>query len=129
MDLRRVAAAGALLAAMLAVALLGSGGSGGGGDPTAYTVTALMDERPLDSRVVVTANVSRVRPDYEADSGNVYQQFDVSDGNSRVLVFCSTRAGRVNVSRGDTVRVDGTFQEFYGTDEIYTSCRSIRHVR
>lgn len=125
---------GGLVAALiLGAVLLGSGvnsltpsSQDWQGEPTNYTVSRLLEERPLESRVQVSGNVSSVLKDYESDSGNIYQQFYLSDGADAVKVFCSTAAGRVNVSGGDHVRVEGTFQEFYGQDEIYTRCATIR---
>ncbi|MFB6294753.1 MAG: hypothetical protein ABEI97_03265, partial [Candidatus Nanohaloarchaea archaeon] len=112
-------------AGLAAVLVLGAVVLGAGGDllagqqaatgtPVNYTVSQLREERPLDTRVRVSGTVAKTVDDYEAESGNVYQQFYLSDGEERVKVFCSTAAGRVNVSVDDRVRVEGTFQEYYG---------------
>lgn len=129
-EVRRFALVAALLAGSLIIGIAASDGAGGGEAAAAerarYTVSQLLAERPLEQPVLVAANVSRVLGDYTADAGTTYQQFRVTDGNDTVKVFCSTAGGRVNVSVGDRVRVPGTFQEYYGTYEIYTRCSSVR---
>jgi hypothetical protein len=121
-------AAALVIGVVLVAALPGDDTSGTAVDsaPERYNVSALVEQRPLDTQIVVTGNVSRVVQDYEAESGNVYQQFYLSDGTEQIKVFCSTAAGRRNISTGNTVTVDGTFQEVYGQDEIYTRCATIR---
>lgn len=100
-----------------------------GDGPHAYdTVEQLMQDLPTEQRVTLTANVSQVLEDHESDSGNVYQQFYITNGEAEVLVFCGTFDGRINVSVGDMVRVGGEFQKFYDTYEIYTECGRIDRV-
>ncbi|MDY6769966.1 MAG: hypothetical protein SVU88_03265 [Candidatus Nanohaloarchaea archaeon] len=127
---RRAALAAGLLLGTVAVGVAAGGvpelGAGGGAIRN-YTVTELLEDRPLQQRVRVTGNVSRVLEDYTADSGNVYQQFYIDDGTGTVKVFCGTGGGRVNLSAGDRVRVAGRFQKYYGEYEVYTACHRVRH--
>lgn len=125
--MRRAGLAAALVIGTLIVAAAGNLSLPSGGSATTnYTVPRLLEEKPLKSTVRVTGNVSRLLTDYTSESGNVYQQFYIRDGDAAVKVFCSTAAGRINVSVGDRVTVKGTFQEFYGEVEIYTRCAGIR---
>lgn len=88
-------------------------------------IGTLLEDRPIGEQVTVTGTVRSPPEDYTAESGNTYQQFRIGDGTGDILVFCSTAAGRTTVARGDTVRVTGTFKEFYGTLELFTSCTDI----
>lgn len=93
-----------------------------------YTVKELLNERPLGRDVVVWGNFARQLEDYRSQSGNLYQQFYISSGDSEVLVFCNTEGGRFNTSKleeGDEVKATGEFKEHYGQLEIYTYCSSV----
>ncbi|MDY6776543.1 MAG: hypothetical protein SVQ76_00390 [Candidatus Nanohaloarchaea archaeon] len=128
-ELKRFGAASALVFGALLIGFAAGGFpslGGGGGAPSRYTVTGLMQDLPLKQEVVVEGNVSEVLDDYVSESNSTYQRFYITDGGREVVVFCSTFDGRVQVSRNDSVRVSGTFKEYYGQYEIYTSCRSVR---
>ncbi len=122
----RMAGIAVLLGGAIAIGLLATSPSTTSAEPLNASVSDLYAEMPLDRPVRVTAAVTRVMDDYEADSGNTYQQFRVGDGDRTVKVFCGTRSGRVDVSAGDRVLVPGTFQEYYGTYEVYTRCANVR---
>lgn len=122
---RRFAAAAALILGSLAVALAAGGLPDLDPGPARYSVTGLLEARPIGEEVLVRGNVSRVLDDYVADSGNRYHQFMLSDGAAEVKVFCRA-AGNLSVGEGDEVRVQGTFKQFYGTDEIFTGCGAVR---
>lgn len=126
-EMTRLGEAAALVFGALLVGFLAGPGTGTGSStaPTETTVSGLYQEMPLDDPVVVTANVTRVLDDHVSDSGNTYQQFMVGDGERTVKVFCGTGSGRTDVAKGDRVQISGTFQEWYGTYEIYTRCTSV----
>lgn len=99
----------------------------GGADPSTPIAT-LLEKQPVGEDVDVTGTVTSQLENYTARSGNRYQQFRISDGSGEILVFCSTRNGRTDVAVDDRVRVTGTFKEFHGTLEIYTSCTAVEPV-
>lgn len=103
-------------------------GYNGGGNYEEFTVTDLMDEKPLDSQVSVKGNVSKVLSNYTSEKGYVYQRFHLTDGKEEVLVFCSTYKGYKKFERGDRVKVEGKFQEYYDKYEIYTYCSRIEII-
>jgi hypothetical protein len=89
------------------------------------TVTELLDEMPLDRRVSLSGNVSRVDDDFTSDRGYEYQQFYLSDGQSEIKVFCSKYSGSAVLREGDEVFLSGKLQRYYQSLEIYTECRSV----
>jgi RecG-like helicase len=103
-----------------------AGKQGDGGSP--MPIATVLDERPVGEQVTVVGAVRDTPENYTAESGNRYQQFHISDGGGELLVFCSTADGRTAVGVGDRVRVTGTFKEFHGTLEVYTSCSAIERI-
>lgn len=89
------------------------------------TVDALLEEQPVGEGVAVTGTVTTPVENYTAESGNVYQEFRISDGTGELNVFCNTEKGRTRISQDETVTVSGTFKDFYGTFEIYAACADI----
>lgn len=133
-ELKRIGAVSALVFGALLIGFAASGSPVGGfasagfdtGGSRNYTVTGLLQQKPLERNVEVEANVSRVLADYVSEAGNTFQQFYVTDGNRELKIFCSTSSGRTQLEEGDRVEVSGEFQEFYGEYEIYTRCGSVR---
>lgn len=124
--LKRAVAVSALVIGSLLIGVIAGGVPGFmSGGAERYSVEELLDALPFERQVVVEANVSAVLEDYTSESGTTFQRFRVTDGEEEVLVFCSTAEGRIRIEPGDGVTVSGTFQEFYGTYEIYTDCSSI----
>lgn len=122
---KRFAAAATLIVGSIALGLAAGGLPDIDPGPARYSVTGLLEARPIGEEVLVRGNVSRVLDDYVSDSGNRYHQFMLSDGTGEVKVFCRA-AGNLSVEAGAEVRVQGTFKQFYGTDEIYTGCGAVR---
>ena len=88
-------------------------------------VTELLERMPLEEHVSLTGTVSSIGEDYVSESGYGYQQFFLTDGSKEVKVFCSKRAGPVQLSVGDEVYLTGKFQKYYDTLEIYADCTSV----
>lgn len=91
-----------------------------------YTVSSLLSTLPVNHYVSVTGRVSKILPDYISRKGYKYQQFYISDSKNFLKVFCSKRAGFINVSIGERVWVRGRFQKFGNEYEIYTQCKNIK---
>ncbi len=121
-ELTRFAAATVLLVGTLLLGFAGQEVEQRASRTTYDSVQGLMQELPVQQQVRVTATVTAVDEDYEADSGAVYQQFYVSNGDREVLVFCDTDSGRAAVAVNDTVTVVGTFKQYYEQYEIFTDC-------
>lgn len=91
------------------------------------TVHTLLEDQPEGETVRITGRVTQVLQDHVSQQNHTYQQFYVADDTGEILVFCGTGQGRVHVQQGDAVDVRGTFKVFYGTPEVYTQCRQVRH--
>ena len=89
------------------------------------TVSAMLENPPLDQNVDVEGTVSRVMQDYVSKKGYQYQQFYISDGLKELMVFCSKYRGSADVQKGDNVSVVGKFQKYSNKYEIYTDCTNV----
>jgi RecG-like helicase len=86
------------------------------------SVASILQERPLGEQVQVEAEVVEMKEPYKSSSGTTYQRFLIGSEEKRLLVFCKATNGKVNVSREETVAVEGRVKEFKGTLEIKTPC-------
>ena len=93
-----------------------------------YTITSLLEDKPLEQNVEVIGNVSDILADYTSKKGYIYQQIMFSDGSSELLIFCSTYKGRKDLNIGDTIKVEGKFQKYNEKYEIYTYCSQIQKL-
>jgi len=74
-----------------------------------YTVSPLLSKKPLNQIVTVTGSVLNAPEDYTAKkTGNVFQQFYITDGSKQIKVFCSKDTG-LKLTKNDGVEVTGKF--------------------
>ena len=74
-----------------------------------YTVSPLLSKKPLNQIVTVTGSVLNTPKDYTAKTtGNVFQQFYITDGSKQIKVFCSKDTG-LKLTKNDGVEVTGKF--------------------
>ncbi len=94
-----------------------------------YTVTSLMDKKPLNEVVTVSGTAASIPEAYEAkSSGKTYQQFYITDGSSRIKVFCY-KDTPLTIKKDDTITVTGKFILFSGEYEIAElNCSEIKVV-
>ncbi len=130
---RTLTIAGLMLAIVGGGMLFGSVNASWGDDTTNvapaenYTAAELLEKKPYDQKVTLVGPITKVLDDYISDKGYTYQQWLVGE-NEQLKVFCSTQHGRVNVTEGERIAFTGTFQEFYGTLEVYGQCQNLeRH--
>ena len=127
---------GLLIAASLGVSALGGALSGYAspesgsyatfGSYANYTTSEVLNILPLDEYVNVYGEVSEILSDYTSQKGYVYQRFYVTDGRQELMVFCSKYKGSIDVSVGDNVSVNGKFQKYGSTYEIYAECSGVK---
>lgn len=96
---------------------------------TSYTVTSLMNKKPLNNIITINGTAASNPEDYEAkSSGKTYQQFYITDGSSRIKIFCYKDAP-LTVKKDDTITVTGKFILFSGEYEIAElDCSEIKIV-
>ena len=90
------------------------------------SVSGLLSVMPLSEHVSVKGTVSEIGEDYVSPKGYEYQQFRISDDTNEVKVFCSKRDGSADVAIGDIVVVQGKFQKYYDSLEIYADCSFVK---
>ncbi len=87
-------------------------------DGCTYTVSSLLNEKPLNEIVIVCGLVVDAPEDYTAKtSGNLYQQFYITDGSKQIKVFCSKDA-ELKISKHEKVEVTGKFIIFDNEYEV-----------
>ena len=83
-----------------------------------YTVSSLLSKKPLNQIVTVTGSVLNTPEDYTAKkTGNVFQQFYITDGSKQIKVFCSKDTG-LKLTKNDGVEVTGKFILFANEYEV-----------
>ena len=83
-----------------------------------YTVSPLLSKKPLNQIVTVTGSVLNAPEDYTAKTtGNVFQQFYITDGSKQIKVFCSKDTG-LKLTKNDGVEVTGKFILFANEYEV-----------
>ena len=83
-----------------------------------YTVSPLLSKKPLNQIVTVTGSVLNAPEDYTAKkTGNVFQQFYITDGSKQIKVFCSKDTG-LKLTKNDGVEVTGKFILFGNEYEV-----------
>ena len=83
-----------------------------------YTVSPLLSKKPLNQIVTVTGSVLNTPKDYTAKTtGNVFQQFYITDGSKQIKVFCSKDTG-LKLTKNDGVEVTGKFILFGNEYEV-----------
>ena len=83
-----------------------------------YTVSPLLSKKPLNQIVTVTGSVLNTPEDYTAKkTGNVFQQFYITDGSKQIKVFCSKDTG-LKLTKNDGVEVTGKFILFANEYEV-----------
>lgn len=127
-QVKRIAAVVLLLIGPPVIGVMTANDTGQQPSSSPAPIATLLEEQPVGEQVTVAGTVKNNPTNYTADSGNRYQQFHISDGSGELLVFCNTRDGRTGVDAGDRVRVTGTFKEFHGTLEVYTSCSAVEQT-
>ena len=85
--------------------------------PSPYTVSSLLDKKPLNEIVTVSGLVLSNPENYTAKAGNLYQQFYMTDGSRQVKIFCSKDA-ETRVSKNDKVELTGKFITFGSEYEV-----------
>ncbi len=93
-----------------------------------YTVTELIQNKPLDKNIVVYGNISEILKDYTSKKGNTYQRFMISDKLNKIMVFCSTYKGKKEFHVGNRVKVGGKFQKYKEQYEIYSYCSNVQKL-
>ena len=82
------------------------------------TVSSLLSKKPLNQIVTVTGSVLNAPEDYTAKTtGNVFQQFYITDGSKQIKVFCSKDTG-LKLTKNDGVEVTGKFILFANEYEV-----------
>jgi hypothetical protein len=94
-------------------------------DYSKYSVSELMQQLPVDRYVSVEGEVGEILSDYYSKKGYEYQQFYLTDGSEDVLIFCSKYKGEFDVKKDDKLVINGKFQKYYNTYEIYLYCSDI----
>jgi len=94
--------------------------------PLAYTVSSLLSKKPLNQIVTVTGSVLNTPKDYTAKTtGNVFQQFYITDGSKQIKVFCS-KDTELKLTKNDGVEVTGKFILFANEYEVADlSCSAV----
>ena len=83
-----------------------------------YTVSPLLKEKPLNEIVIVSGLVVDAPEDYTAKrSGNLYQQFYITDKSKQIKVFCSKDI-ELKISKNDKIEVTGKFTIFSNEYQI-----------
>lgn len=82
-----------------------------------YTVSSLLSKKPLNQIVTVTGSVLNTPKDYTAKTGNVFQQFYITDGSKQIKVFCS-KDTELKLTKNDGVEVTGKFILFGNEYEV-----------
>ncbi len=83
-----------------------------------YTVSSLLSKKPLKQIVTVTGSVLNTPEDYTAKTtGNVFQQFYITDGSKQIKVFCS-KDTELKLTKNDGVEVTGKFILFGNEYEV-----------
>ena len=91
-----------------------------------YTVSPLLSKKPLNQIVTVTGSVLNAPEDYTAKkTGNVFQQFYITDGSKQIKVFCS-KDTELKLTKNDGVEVTGKFKLFRNEYEVADlSCSAV----
>ena len=85
---------------------------------SSYAVSSLLSKKPLNQIVTVTGSVLNTPEDYTAKkTGNVFQQFYITDGSKQIKVFCSKDTG-LKLTKNDGVEVTGKFILFANEYEV-----------
>ena len=85
---------------------------------SSYAVSSLLSKKPLNQIVTVTGSVLNAPEDYTAKkTGNVFQQFYITDGSKQIKVFCSKDTG-LKLTKNDGVEVTGKFILFANEYEV-----------
>lgn len=83
-----------------------------------YTVSSLLSKKPLKQIVTVTGSVLNTPENYTAKTtGNVFQQFYITDGSKQIKVFCS-KDTESKLTKNDGVEVTGKFILFGNEYEV-----------
>ena len=87
-------------------------------DKARETVSSLLSKKPLNQIVTVTGSVLNTPEDYTAKkTGNVFQQFYITDGSKQIKVFCS-KDTELKLTKNDGVEVTGKFILFANEYEV-----------
>ncbi|MBI1978910.1 MAG: hypothetical protein HYS62_02485, partial [Candidatus Aenigmarchaeota archaeon] len=90
------------------------------GTEAGFTVSSLLNEKPLplNEIVIVSGLVVDAPEDYTAKtSGNLYQQFYITDETKQIKVFCS-KDTELEISKNDKIEVTGKFTIFSNEYQI-----------
>lgn len=85
--------------------------------PRPYTVSSIINEKPLNEIVIVSGLVVDVPEDYTAKTGKLYQQFYITDKSKQIKVFCSKDV-ELKISKNDKIEVTGKFTIFSNEYQI-----------
>ena len=86
--------------------------------PELYTVSSLLNEKPLNEIVVLSGLVVDVPEDYIAKmSDNLYEQFYITDKSKQIKVFCSKDV-ELKLLKNDKIEVTGKFKIFSNEYQI-----------
>ena len=86
--------------------------------PKPYTVSSLLNEKPLNEIVIVSGLVVDTPLDYTTKTfGNLYQQFYITDKSKQIKVFCA-KDTELKLSKNDKIEVTGKFTIFSNEYQI-----------
>jgi len=107
---------------VVAISLSSSGAQMTSNEFGPFTVSDVLGKAMLGDYVYVKGMVAEVMEDHVSEKGYVYQELMLGDGEEEIKLFCSTKYGRVNVSKGNEITFNGELRKYFGELEIYGFC-------